>query len=47
MYLLKKLTRLHRVLTMIKKIQSLESVETNAYGTRKELLCEKEEIKMF
>ena len=30
-----------------KKIQSLESIETNAYGTRKELLCEKEEIKMI
>ena len=30
-----------------KKIQSLESIETNAFGTRRDLLCQKEEIKMF
>ena len=43
-YLLKKLTRLHYVLTD-KRIQSIYSIETYAYGTSKDLVCKKEEIK--
>ena len=38
MYLLKKLTRLHRVLTMIKKKQSIDSIEKYAYETSKDLV---------
>ena len=38
MYLLKKLIRWHGVLTIDhKKIQSIESIETYAYGTSKDL----------
>ena len=30
---------------MMKKIQSIDSVETYAYGTNEDLVCKKEEIK--
>ena len=39
MPLLKKLTRLH------KRIQSIDSTETYAYGTSEKLTCKKEETK--
>ena len=38
MYLLKKLTRLHRVLAIIKKKQSIDSIEKYAYETSKDLV---------
>ena len=41
MFSLKKLTRLFCVQTMIKKIQSIDSIETNVYGTRKDLVSDK------
>ena len=45
MYLLKKLTRLHLGLTLIKKTQSFDSIETHVYRTSKDLVCKKEETK--
>ena len=42
--LLKKLKRLYWALTMIKRIQSINSVERYAYGTSKDVTCKKEEI---
>ena len=41
MFSLKKLTRLLCIQTMIKKIQSIDSIETNAYGTKKYLVSDK------
>ena len=43
MYLLKKLTRFHYVLTMIEEYN--QSIEKYVYGTRKNLGYKKEEIK--
>ena len=45
MYLLKTLTRFHWVLTMIKKIQSIDSIEANAYGASKDVIGKNEKFK--
>ena len=45
MFLLKKLIRLLQGQMMIKKMQSIDSMETYAYGTNKVLINEKEEFK--
>ena len=45
MYLLKKLTRLHSELMMIRKIQSIHSIQTYPCGTNEEIIQNKQEIK--
>ena len=45
MYSLQKLTKLHWLLTMIKKIQSVDSIKTYQYGTKKEMKHKKEKNK--
>ena len=45
MFLLKKLIRLFQVQMMIKKLQSIDSIETYAYGMNKDLVSKTEEIK--
>ena len=45
MFLLKKLIRLLQVQIMIRKMQSISSIETYSYRMRKDLVSEKEELK--
>ena len=45
MYSLKKLTRLHWALTVIKKIQSIESIETYAYEISEHIIHKNEKMK--
>ena len=45
MFLLKKLIRFSLSSEDDKRMQSIDSIETYAYGKRKDLLSEKEEIK--
>ena len=45
MYLLKKLTKLHSELMMIRKIQSIDSIQTYPCGTNEEIIQNKQEIK--
>ena len=45
MFLQKKLIRQHQVYLMIKKMQSIDLLETYAYETSKDPVSEKEEIK--
>ena len=44
MYLLKKLTRKYSA-RVDKRMESIDSLETYEYGTRKDLVYKKEEIK--
>ena len=46
MFLLKKFIKsLYVQIIKDKRIQSIDSVETYAYGTRKDLICKKEKTK--
>ena len=45
MFLLKKLTKLQLSANSDKRIQSIDSIETYGYGTSRDLICKKEEIK--
>ena len=40
-----EVNKIARVLAMMKKIQTIDSIETYAYGKSKDLVCKREEIK--